>query len=202
MKLYYAPGACSLIVRIILNELGLSADFESVDLRNKKTATGNNYLEINAKGSVPALQLDSGEMLTENAVIIQYLADTTEAYQLLPPIGDLKRYRVLEWLNYAATDLHKGLGLLFNPAITQDMKEKIFYPQIQTKLKYVNTQLQQHEFILGNHFTLPDAYIFVILSWAPHLGVDLTPWKNITRYFDELRNRPSIQASLKAEANA
>ena len=202
MKLYYAPGACSLIVRIILNELGLSAAFESVDLRSKKTASGNNYLEINAKGSVPALQLDSGEILTENAVIIQYLADTNKAYQLLPPIGELKRYRVLEWLNYAATDLHKGLGLLFNPAITPDMKEKIFYPLIQTKLKYVNTQLQQHEFILGNHFTLPDAYIFVILSWAPHLGVDLTPWKNITRYFDGLRNRSSIHASLKEEANA
>ena len=199
MKLYYTKGACSLIVRIIINEIGLKADYESVDLRTKKTASGMDFLTINSKGSVPALQLDDGEILTENAVILQYLADTAHATQLLPAVGDFKRYRVLEWLNYTATDLHKGIGLLFNPAITQEMKEKIFFPLIKTKLSYINNHLKENQYLLGNYFTLPDAYLFVVMRWAAYFKIDLNEWTHLVKYLDELKNRKSIQESLQQE---
>lgn len=200
MKLYYTPGACSLVVRIIIHEIGIDANFESVDLRTKKTETGDDFLSINPKGSVPTLQLEQGEILTENAVILQYLADHSHATQLLPPVGDFRRYRVLEWLNYAATELHKGIGILFNPAITEDIKETIFIPLIHSKLNYLNKHLQNHQYLLGDHFTLPDAYVFVVMRWALYFKIDLSKWSNLTRYLDELNHRKSIQESLKQES--
>ena len=157
-------------------------------------------MTINSKGSVPALQLDNGEVLTENAVILQYLADTAHATQLLPAVGDFKRYRVLEWLNYTATDLHKGVGLLFNPAITQEMKEQIFFPLINTKLSYINSHLENNHYLLGDHFTLPDAYLFVVMRWAAYFKIDLNKWTHLTKYLDELKNRKSIQQSLQQES--
>ena len=199
MKLYYTPSACSLVVRIIINELGLKSEFESVDLHNKKTATGADFLAINSKGSVPALQLDDGQLLTENAVILQYLADTAHANSLLPAIGDFKRYRVLEWLNYTATELHKSIGILFNPAITEEMKTTFFIPLIKTKLNFLNQHLQNHQYLMGEDFTLPDAYVFVVMQWALYFKFDLTKWENISRYLNELRHRKSIQESLKQE---
>src|SRR3990167_6389729 len=128
MKLYYTKGACSLVVRIIINELNINTEFESVNLSTKKTTTGRNFLEINPKGAVPTLEINPKEILTENAVILQYLADNAKATQLLPAIGDFNRYRVLEWLNYVATDLHKGIGILFNPAVTSELRDQLFMP--------------------------------------------------------------------------
>lgn len=199
MKLYYSKGACSLVVRIILNEIGLDCEFESVDLKSKKTQTGQDYLSINPKGAVPAIQLNNGKVLTENAVILQYLADTAKASNLLPLIGDFDRYRVLEWLNYITTELHKGLGIMFNPNITQDMKDKIFIPIAKIKLSYINKHLKNHQYLAGENFTLPDAYLFVMMRWATHFNIDYKECENLTRYFNELSKRASVQTSLKQE---
>lgn len=199
MKLYYAPGACSLVTRIIINEMGIESDFESVNLMTKSTETGQNFLNINPKGAVPVLQLNNGDILTENAVILQYLADTSNATQLLPAISDFERYRVLEWINYIATELHKGIGILFNPGITEALKNEFFIPLIKSKFKYVNQHLQNHIYLLGEHFTLPDAYLFVMLRWSVYFKFDLKEWSNLNRYFTALHDRASIQKSLQQE---
>ncbi|MFC3908486.1 glutathione transferase GstA [Legionella dresdenensis] len=199
MKLYYSKGACSLVVRIILNELSLKADYEAVDLKDKKTAAGINFLTVNAKGAVPTLELDNGEILTENAVIMQYLADSNKATNLLPAIGDFNRYRVLEWVNYITTELHKGFSPLFNPNLDQEIKKTIFIPQLQKKFSYVNDCLQRSTYLMGDNFTLPDAYLFVMLRWAHALGLDLKACNHLTDYYNGLRKRASVEQSLQQE---
>lgn len=199
MKLYYSKGACSLVPRIIINELKLDVQFESVDLKNKTTETGENFLTINRKGAVPTLALDNGELLTENAIILQYLADQFKASQLLPQLGDFNRYRVLEWVNYITTEVHKSFGAFFNPQFTNEEKEKVFVPLIKSKLQFVNDTIQDHEYLIGDHFTLPDAYLFVMLRWAKYFKFDLTKWNNLDRYYDFLAERESIKLSLKQE---
>lgn len=199
MKLYYSKGACSLVVRIVINEIGVDATFESVDLKTKKTETGKDFCTINAKGAVPTLQLDNGEILTENAVILQYLADTYKATQLLPGLSDFKRYHVLEWLNYITTELHKTFGLLFNPALTEEMKDKIVNPAIKNKLTYIDKHLSQNHFLIGEQFTLPDAYLFVMLRWAFYFKFDFKEWPHLAKYFAGLSKRDAIEKSLKQE---
>lgn len=199
MKLFYTKGACSLVVRIIINEMGLQAEYEAVDLKTKKTSTGKDFLAINPKGAVPVLQLKNGEFLTENAVILQYLADESKATHLLPKIGDLNRYRVLEWLNYITTELHKGFGALFNPTVPAEIKEQIFIPLIKAKLGYVDNHLQNSPYLIGDHFTLPDAYLFVMLRWSNYFNIDIKAQSHLWRYLTELNQRKSIQASLIQE---
>ena len=199
MKLYFSKGACSLVVRIIINEMGLPAEFESVNLKTKKTGTGKDFLSINPKGSVPTLEVDNGAILTENAVILQYLGDISKATHLLPPVGDFNRYRVLEWLNYITTELHKSIGVLFNPSITQELKNDLFIPLIKTKFDYVNQHLKDHAYLLGDEFTLPDAYLFVMLRWAAYFHFDLKEWEHLLRFFNALNQRKSVQHSLKEE---
>lgn len=199
MKLYYSKGACSLAVRIILHELNLSCDYEAVDLKTKKTETGQDYLMINPKGAVPALMLDDGQILTENGAVQQYLADTYHANQLLPPINDFNRYRVLEWLNYAASDIHKGFGPLFNHELSDDIKEKIFKPALEKKFNGLDHHLKENKFLMGDQFTLPDAYLFAMLRWFKMFKIDMNRWPNIVRYFEELNGRASISKSLEEE---
>ena len=199
MKLYYTKGACSLVVRVVINELNLDAQYESVDLKTKKTETGQDFLDINPKGAVPALEISPGKILTENAVILQYLADHSNAVELLPNLNDFNRYRVLEWLNYITTELHKGIGILFNPLITPELRQQIFIPLIKSKLSFVNNHLQNHQYLMGDHFTLPDAYLFVMLLWTSYFKMDLSEWSQLPRYFKELNNRQSIKNALKQE---
>jgi glutathione S-transferase len=199
MKLYYSKGACSLVPRIIINEIGLPCEYIAVDLKTKKTEAGEDFLKINPKGAVPTLMTNKAAVLTENAVILQYLADTNHATQLLPPINDFMRYRVLEWLNYITTELHKGFGPLFNPNVTQEMKDKIVLPILRSKFNYVNKHLENYTYLLGDNFTLPDAYLFVMLTWAKKFKFDFNEWPNISRYLLELQKRKSIQQSLKEE---
>jgi glutathione S-transferase len=198
MKLYYSKGACSLAVRIILNELAIPCDYEAVDLKTKKTETGLDYFTINFKGAVPVLVLDNQEVLTENSIIQQYLADQYKATQLLPPVGDFKRYRVLEWLNFVSSDLHKGFGPLFNANVSEAMKEEIFKPILKNKFNFVEKRLANNKFLLGDHFTLPDGYLFVVLRWAQHFKI-LSTFPHLSRYFSDLQKRPSVQKSLKEE---
>ncbi|EKD69930.1 MAG: hypothetical protein ACD_46C00695G0005 [uncultured bacterium] len=200
MKLYYSKGAGSLADRIIINELNLPCEYESVDLRAKKTETGNDFLKINIKGAVPTLIMDNGEVLTENAVILQHLADMANATHLLPPVGNVNRYRVLEWVSYISTELHKGCSPLFNPTIPQEVKETIFIPALKVKLAYLNQHLDQKKYLLGEDFTLPDAYLFVILSWLKkYFHFNLSDWPQIGNYFSFLQNRASIKKSLEQE---
>lgn len=199
MKLFYSKSACSLVCRVVINEIGLPCEYESVDLANKKTETGKDFYAINPKGCIPVLQLDNGNILTENAVILQYLADTTHSVALLPAVGNFERYLVLEWLNFMTTEMHKGISVMFNPALPQDVKDKIFIPNIKNKLNYINQRLEHHQYLSGDHFMLPDAYLFVMLLWCGHFKIDLLQWPHVSRYFNELKNRPSIQKSLQEE---
>lgn len=202
MKLYFSRGACSLACRIIINELNLPCDYEAVDLKTKKTATGKDYLLINPKGAVPALELNNGEVLTENAVVQEYLADQNNATQLLPSMGDFKRYRVKEWLNYVTTELHKSFGTLFNAAVPQELKDKIFMPLLEKKFDYVAKQLGDKNFLMGDQFTLPDGYLFVMLTWLKKFNLPLSKWPNLEQYYNNLKTRPAIQKSLQEEGLA
>ena len=199
MKLYYSKGACSLAVRITLNEIETPCDYEAVDLKAKKTETGADYFKINPKGSVPALVLDNQEVLTENAAIQQYLADEYKATRLLPPAGNFNRYRVIEWLNFISTDLHKNCGPLFNSNIPDNLKEEIFKPILKSKLNIAEQRLSQRKFLMGDEFTLPDGYLFVILRWVPNFGIELSEWPNLSRYFAELKKRKSVHQALEQE---
>ena len=199
MKLYYSKGACSLAVRITLNEIEIPCDYEAVDLKAKKTETGADYFKINPKGSVPALVLDNQEILTENAAIQQYLADTYKATRLLPAVGNFNRYRVIEWLNFISTDLHKNCSPLFNPNIPDNLKEEIFKPTLKNKLKIAEQRLSQRKFLMGDEYMLPDSYLFIILRWVPNFGIELAEWPNLSRYFAELKQRKSVHQALAQE---
>ena len=198
MKLYFTKGACSLASRIIINELSLNCEYESVDLKTKKTETGEDFLTINPKGSVPVLRLDNDEILTENAVIQQYLAEQHQGQQLLPSQG-LMRYRVLEWLNFVATDLHKGLGAFFIHTLPQEIKDQVFRPIVEKKMGFVDQGLENKTYLVGEEFTLPDAYLFVMITWLFGLKFDLNKWSALSAYFDRLKERDAIKQSLEEE---
>ncbi len=199
MKLYYSKGACSLALHCLINELQLPCECIAVNLATKKTEQGLDFYSINPKGAVPCLILDNGIILTENAVIQQYLADISHAETLLPAVGHLQRYQILAWLNYASTDLHKNCSPLFNSQVPAEIKKNVFLPILESRLKYVNEQLQNQSYIFGETLTLPDFYIFTVLRWCPHLGVNMDHYPNLQRYFNLMKARPSIQKSLLEE---
>jgi glutathione S-transferase len=199
MKLYYASSVCSLAVRIILHELGLACEYESVDLKTKQTETAKDYLAINPKGSVPVLQLDDQQILTETAVILQYLADQFHAVHLLPPVGDIRRYRTLEWLNFISTDLHRYCGPLFWTRLPDTVKQEVFLPVLNKKLTIVDQQLKNNTFLMGDAFTIGDSYLFVILIWMAKLNMDVTEWPTLPRYFAEMKQRKSVQQAMEEE---
>ena len=198
MKLYYSKGACSLAVRITIYESGIPCEFEAVDLKTKQTETGADFLQINPKGSVPALLLDNKEILTENTALQQYIS---EAYKssLLPSEDKFERYRVLEWLSFVSTDLHKGCGPLFNAKLPQAIKDEFFVPALKNKISFLEQHLRNSQYLLGTHFTCADSYLFVVLSWLPHFKIDLAEWPDVARYFADVKKRPSVQQALKEE---
>ena len=196
MKLYYSPGACSQAPHIILHETGLAHDAERVDLKEKVTETGKDYRAINPKGSVPALELDNGEVLTENAVILQYLGDRAGS-DVLPQLGDFRRYRVLEWVNYITTELHKSFAPLFKPNAGDETKA-FFRAQIADRLDYVESHLGNGPFLMGDTLTLPDAYLFVITGWAEKM-IGLDRWPNLTAFRARMIERPSVRHVLRFE---
>jgi len=198
MKLYFAPGACSLSPHIVLREAGLPFELEQVDLKTKKTRSGVDFFTINAKGAVPALQLDGGQVLTEAAVIVQYLADQKPEAKLAPAAGTLERYRLQEWLNYIASELHKSFSPLFNPAIPDEVK-KFFSDRIMGKFKYADSQLAGRDYLMGKQFTVADGYLFVMLAWADRMKMDLSGMKNLMAFKDRVAARPNVQAALKME---
>ena len=197
LKLYYAPGACSQAPHIILHETGLAHDAELVDLRGKRTESGRDFHEVNAKGAVPALELENGEVLTENAVVLQFLGDRSGLGQVLPPMGDFRRYRVLEWVNYITTELHKSFGPLFGPDTPAEMKEYL-KKAIAKKFDHVEMELGDKPYLLGDHLTLPDAYLFVILGWGEKM-IGLDRWPKLQAFRQRMLQRESVRNVLEFE---
>lgn len=195
MKLFYAPGACSLAPHIIIREVGLGAELVKVDLRAKTLEDGSDYLAINDKGAVPALGLDSGEVLTENATVLQYLADLSGNETLLPPSG-IRRYRVLEWVTYVTTELHKGYAPLWNPASADELKDGT-RAMLAKKFAFVEARLGQNHYLTGSDFTLADAYFYVMLRWAEMHRVDTSP--ALAAYRDRVAARPGVAKALEEE---
>jgi glutathione S-transferase len=198
MKLYYSPGACSLAPHIAICEAGLPFAGEKVNLQTKKTESGGDYLRINAKGSVPALVLDDGAVLTECAVILQYIADRVPAAKLAPPAGTFERYRLMEWLNYVSTEIHKGFSPLWNPKATPDWKAAAV-ALLGSRLGWLAGQLEGKSYLTGESFSVADAYLFTVLSWAAHVGVDLGQWPALAAYQSRVGHRPKVQQALREE---
>jgi glutathione S-transferase len=198
MKLYYAPGACSLSPHIVACEAGLELTLEKVDLKAKKTASGGDYLAVNPKGYVPALQLDDGQVLTEGSAIIQYLADLKPAAGLAPANGSWERYRLQEWLGYITSELHKSFGPLFNPAISAEARaERIAY--LNRRYALVDASLEGKSYLLGEHFSVADAYLFVVTSWARIVKLDLGVFPNLVKFQERVAARPGVKAAMVAE---
>ena len=198
MKLYYSPGACSLSPHIVLNEGGFSYDTERVDLASGKTETGADYRAVNPNGYVPALLLDDGQVLTEGPAIVQYLADRVPEKRLAPPAGTMERYRLMEWLNFISTELHKGFGALFNPQAPEEWKTAV-KAQLAQRIGHVSQRLEGKTYIMGDDFTVADAYLFTVLGWGQYVGLDLSPWPMLAAYLGRVAARPAVQAALKAE---
>ena len=198
MKLYFSPGTCALAPHIILCETGLPFETEKVNLSSKKTASGGDYRAINPKGYVPALQLDDDAVLTEAGAVLQYLADSAPEKRLAPAAGSMEHYRLLEWLNFIASELHKTFGLLFKPNIAEETKQMV-RDIIAARLDIVEKQLQGRDYLLGNQFSIADAYLFTVASWAPHMKFDLGPWPAIQAYIQRVAARPAVRAAMVAE---
>ena len=198
MKLFYKPGACSLSPHIVLREAGLDFSIESVDLATKISETGEDYLSINPKGQVPALVLDDGSLLTEGVAIVQYLADIVPDRHLIAPSGTLSRYHAIEWLNFVATELHKGFSPLFNPK-TPDEYKVIARERLDKQFSYVDSVLAQHDYLLGKKFSVADAYLFTVTRWANALKLDITQRSNLDKYMARVAERPAVKAALAAE---
>jgi glutathione S-transferase len=198
MKLYYAPGACSLSPHIVATEAGIPVELVKVDLGKHQTASGEDFMAINPKGYVPALRLDDGSVLTEGPAIVQYLADKNPASGLAPANGSLERYRLQETLNFIGTELHKNFGPLFNPA-TPDAAKEAQKATIAKKLAYLNDQLANKQYLMGDKFTVADAYAFTIVNWTNFVKMDLKPYPNLAAYMGRVGARPKVQETLKAE---
>lgn len=198
MKLFYKPGACSLSPHIVLREAGLDFSIESVDLATKKTETGEDYLRINPKGQVPALLLDDGSLLTEGVAIVQYLADKVPDRHLIAPSGTLSRYHAIEWLNFVATELHKGFSPLFNPK-TPDEYKAIARERLDKQFSYVDGELAKHDYLLGSKFSVADAYLFTVTRWANALKLEIKQRGHLDKYMARVADRPAVKAALAAE---
>jgi glutathione S-transferase len=202
MKLYYSPGACSLASHITLREAGAAFDLEKVDVKQKKTEHDADFWAINPKGYVPALALDSGEVLTEGAAILQYIADQHPAAGLAPAAGTLARARLQEQLNFVASELHKAFTPLFNPA-TSDAEKAAGKQRVEQRLGLIEKQVADgRSFLLGESFSVADAYLFVVAGWTKHFGIDLAAWPQVAALCQRVAARKSVQAALQAEGLA
>ena len=198
MKLYYYPGACSMAVHIALHEAGIAFDLDKVDLARHQTASGEDYYKINPKGYVPALRLDDGQVLTEDAVLLQYVADLKPASGLAPQAGTMERYRLMEWLNFISSEVHKTLGALFNPKITPEWKDNQI-ALFGRRCDFMVKALGSKPYLMGDKFTIADAYLFTILGWANLFKLDMSKWPALTDYAGRIAARPAVKEAMKAE---
>jgi glutathione S-transferase len=198
MKLYYAPGACSLASHIALREAGVPFEAVKVEGRGTKTAAGVDYLTVTPKGYVPALQLDDGEVLTEGTAILPYVGDLNPTAKLAPAHGTLPRYRLHEWLGYVATELHKNFGPFFSPGTTDEQKAAA-KANLGKRFDFVQQSLAGRSFLLGDDFSVADAYLFTVLGWTAYVGIDLGQWPALKAWHAGVAARPAVQAAMRAE---
>ncbi|NKK72794.1 glutathione transferase GstA [Rhizobium leguminosarum bv. viciae] len=198
MKLYFATGSCGLAPQIALREAQQTFDLIKVDFKTKTTVEGD-YFQVTPKGFVPALKLDDGEVITEGAVVLQWIADHHPERMLLPETGSPARYRALEWLNYIATDMHKGYATLFSPFLDDASKTRFIDGNLSTRFAYLDDHLSRNDYLLGTDFSVADAYLYNILTWSHRVNVDLSAYAAIQRFMLRMGQRPSVQASLEAE---
>lgn len=201
MRLFYTPGACSLSPHIVLCELGLPYVLTKVDLATQLTEEGQNFTAINAKGYIPALQLDDGQLLTEGPAIVQYLADRKPDASLLPPAGSLERARIQEWLTFIGTELHKNFTPLFKPAASADWKAAAM-AAIERHFGFVEQTLQGRDYLGGSTFSVADAYLFTVVNWTTFLHIDLAPWPALAAFHQRVLRRPAVQTALREEGLA
>jgi glutathione S-transferase len=197
LKLYYVPGTCALCPHIVLREAGLDYTLEKVNRDDKKTETGADYLAINPKSNVPALTMNDGQLLTEVAVIVQYLADLVPDKQLAPGAGTLERYRLQEWLNFISSEIHKGCSPLFNPNLNDEAKAALM-TRLKHRIGYAADALNNRKYLMG-HFNVADAYLFTVLRWAPRLNLDLSAWPVLKDYMERIAARPAVKTAMKEE---
>jgi glutathione S-transferase len=198
MKLYYAPAACSQAPHIVAREAGLDIALAKVNFPDKVTDDGEKLTDVNPKGAVPTLRLDDGEVLTENAVILQYLADLAPGSELALPASGIERYRLLEGLNFIATELHKGFGPLWNPATPDSFKDAT-REALGKKFDYLQEKIGEGPYFLGTRFSILDAYAFAVLNWSKMHGIDIARWPGLSRYLARIAERPAVQETLRAE---
>jgi glutathione S-transferase len=198
MKLYYAPGACSLAAHIVAREAGIPLGLDKVDLAGQTTQGGQNYRSVNPKGYVPAVALDDGSVLTEVAAIIQYLADQGSGSSLAPANGTMERYRLIEWITFISSEIHKGFGPLWNPS-TPDAVKAATKEKLATRFAYLDKILAAQPFLTGNTFTIADAYLFTVVNWTNYHHVDLSPFPHLQAFQNRVASRPKVQEALEAE---
>jgi glutathione S-transferase len=198
MKLYYFSGACSLASNIALREAGLPFELIKVDRRTRKAADGLDFNEVNPKGYVPALTLDNGEVLTENVAVLQYIADRNPAAKLAPPAGTMERYRLVEWLAFISSEIHKNFSPMFRDDAAEEVKQYA-RKALSGRLDYLNRAIGNRPFLMGEQFTIADAYLFTVLGWARHLKIDLGQWPQLQHHQERVGARPQVMEALKSE---
>lgn len=198
MKLYYTPGTCSLSPHIILRETETPFELVKTDIRAKTVDGGSDFRTVNPNGYVPALALEDGTLITEGPAIVQYIADQAGAETLAPANGTLERTKLQSWLNFVSTELHKGFGPMFNPQMPEEAKT-LFRDKLRERFAFLDKHFADNDYLMGNTFTLPDAYLFVVLRWGKPMKVDPAEFPNLKRFFDRVEARPAVQAALKAE---
>jgi glutathione S-transferase len=198
MKLYYSPGACSLSPHIVLREAGLPFQPVLASTKTHQLADGTDYYTINPKGYVPLLELDDGQRLSEGPAIVQYIADQVPAKNLAPAAGTMARYRLIEWLNFITTELHKTYSPLFNPAMPEEAKN-LFKEKLRGRYAYIDQQLEGKDYLTGDQFSVADAYLFTVTNWAKPVGLDLSAFERVMAFQKRVAARPAVQAALEAE---
>ena len=198
MKLYYAPGACSLSPHIVARELGIAVDLKKVNTKDKTIEGGGDYWNVNPRGYVPALELDEGQILTEGPAIVQYLADRKPDAGLAPKHGTFERYRLQEWLNFFTSEIHKQFSPLFKPNTPAEYKT-IVKETLATRFDWLDQQLAGKEYLMGKQFSVADAYAFVLLGWTKPMQIDLARWPNLAAFHQRVGARPKVQEALQAE---
>jgi glutathione S-transferase len=198
MKLYYSPGACSLSPHIVLREAGLPFTPVLASTKTHQLADGTDYYGINPLGYVPLLELDDGQRLAEGPVIVQYIADQVPAKQLAPAAGTMARYRLMEWLNFVSSELHKGFSPLFNKAFPEEGKA-ILRKKLGDRLAWVNQQLEGKAYLMGDTFSVADAYLFTVVGWGQYVGVDISSLPHLSAFMARVAARPAVQEAMKAE---
>ncbi len=198
MKLYYSPGACSLAPHIVLVESGLPFELVKADLKTHKLVDGTDYYAVTPRGYVPLLEFDNGERLSEGPAITQYIADQVPEKNLAPANGTMARYRTQEMLNFITSELHKGIGANFNPAMPEEAKV-LMRAKALDRLKWVDGQLEGKQYLMGETFNIADAYLFTVTNWTSHVGIDISGLKNLGAFQARMFARPAVQAAMKAE---